>query len=109
MREFAPMHCTHRLVVVLVHGDAEEVVEVLLELLLPRVHLVGLQHRVGPLGEAGQGGTAAAPIRGQLSLLLLAFGLKFETLGQMLQYQAGTLKARLGMNQFLFTFCVPFS
>ena len=58
--------------VVLVHGDAEEVVEILLELLLPGVHLVRLQHRVGLLGEAGQGGPAApAATRGQLPLLLL--------------------------------------
>ena len=70
--------------VVLVHGDAEEVVEVLLELLLPRVHLVRLQHRVGLLREAGQGGPAAAATRGQLPLLIL-FGLKFLIHGQMLR------------------------
>ena len=77
------LHCTDRLVVILVHGDSEEVVEIVLQLLLPGVHLVRLQHRVRPLGEPRQG-RAPAPTaaRGQLPLSFL-LGLKFKSQGQM--------------------------
>ena len=84
------VHYTDRLVVVLVHGDSEEIVEVVLQLLLPGVHLVRLQHRVGLLGEAGQGGPAATSL-GQLFLFLL-FGLKFEIHGQMLRRHSSDLE-----------------
>ena len=83
------LYCTDRLVVILVHGDSEKVVEIFLQLLLPGVHLVRLQHHVGPLGEPRQGGspTPAAAARGQLPLSFL-LGLKFKIQGQMLVHRS---------------------